>query len=663
MRHFATRFRYSRWDGTQALDISADDVLAAIADDLTEYGDLRWALRNLMSRGMRGSDHSVQGLRDIMRRLRDRRRERLEQFDLSSVMRDIEQQLARIVDMEQDTIDEWADREDDEYADRVLKEIAERNQEALDDLPDDAGGKMKTLESYEFLNPDAQRKFLELLNQLRQAMTRTFFNDVERMVNHMSGEDIKRMKDMIKALNEMLTRKITDQDPRFDDFMRKFGDMFGDDPPESLDELLDQMRRQMAAAQSMLSSLSPQQREQLQSLMSDRFGDPELEAELLKLAQEMDFLNPEGKRYVFAGGEELDLEAAMRLMGEMGDLDQLIDQVREAERSGDVERIDQEALREALDDEAADSLDNLKELLKALRDAGYIRDGDRWELTPRGARMIGQKALGEIYARLRRQRLGSHALPEEGRFGDRLEQTKPYEYGDPFHLHMPRTIRNAIDREGPSTPVLLKPEDFEVYRSELRTSTATAMLVDQSWSMALRGAFQAAKKVALALHNLITSQYPRDNFYIIGFAAYARELKAHDLPLLQWDEYVLGTNMQHAMLLAESLLSKHDAGSKQIIMISDGEPTAHLLPNGRHYFSYPPTRETYRATYSAVRRCTRKGIAINTFMLDSSYYLKEFMDQIARINGGRVFYTSPERLGEYVLIDYVEGKRKKLARR
>lgn len=663
MRHLATRFRYTRWDGSQALDISADDVLAAIADDLTEYGDLRWALRNLMSRGMRTGDHPVQGLRDLMRKLRDRRRERLEQFDLSSVMRDIEQQLSQILQSEQDTIDEWMDRDEDEYSDRLLKDIAERNQEALDDLPEDVGGKMKTLEGYEFLNPDAQRKFLELLNQLRKAMTRTFFNDIERTVNQMSGEDIKRMKDMVKALNEMLARKTGNKDPGFDDFMREFGDMFGDSPPQSLDDLLDQMRRQMAAAQSLLASLSPQQREQLQSLLADRFGDPELESEFAKLAREMDSLNPEGKRYVFGGGDELDLEAAMRLMGEMRDLDQLIDQVREAERSGDVDRIDQDVLRDLLDDDAADSLDNLKELLKALRDAGYIRDGDRWELTPRGARMIGQKALGEIYARLRRQGLGSHALPEEGRFGDRLEQTKPYEYGDPFHLHMPRTIRNAIDREGPSTPVRLKQEDFEVYRSELRTSTATAMLVDQSWSMALRGAFQAAKKVALALHNLITSQYPRDDFYIIGFAAYARELKAHDLPLLQWDEYVLGTNMQHAMLLAESLLSKHDAGSKQIIMISDGEPTAHLLPNGRHYFSYPPTRETYRATYNAVRRCTRKGIAINTFMLDTSYYLKEFMDQIARINGGRVFYTTPERLGEYVLIDYVEGKRKKLARR
>ena len=663
MRHLATRFRYTRWDGAQAPDIAADDVLAAIADDLTEYGDLRWALRNLMSRGMRTGHHPVQGLRDLMRKLRDRRRERLEQFDLSSVMRDIEQQLSHILQSEEDTIDEWMDRDEDEYSDRVLKDIAERNQEALDDLPEDVGGKMKTLEGYEFLNPDAQRKFLELLDQLRKAMTRTFFNDIERTANQMSGKDIERMKDMIKALNEMLTRKIGNKDPGFDEFMRKFGDMFGDDPPPSLDDLLDQMRRQMAAAQSLLASLSPQQREQLQSLLADRFGDPELESEFTKLAKEMDFLNPEGKRYVFGGGDDLDLEAAMRLMGEMRDLDQLIDQVREAERSGDVDRIDQDVLRDLLDDEAADSLDDLKDLLKSLRDAGYIRDGDRWELTPRGTRMIGQKALGEIYARLRRQGIGSHAVPEQGRFGDRLEQTKPYEYGDPFHLHMPRTIRNAIDREGPSTPVRLQQDDFEVYRSELRTSTATAMLVDQSWSMALRGAFQAAKKVALALHNLITSQYPRDDFYIIGFAAYARELNAHDLPLLQWDEYVLGTNMQHAMLLADSLLSKHDAGSKQIIMISDGEPTAHLLPNGRHYFSYPPTRETYRATYNAVRRCTRKGIAINTFMLDTSYYLKEFMDQIARINGGRVFYTTPERLGEYVLIDYVEGKRKKLARR
>jgi uncharacterized protein with von Willebrand factor type A (vWA) domain len=306
----------------------------------------------------------------------------------------------------------------------------------------------------------------------------------------------------------------------------------------------------------------------------------------------------------------------------------------------------------------------MNELMKALEDAGYVRptDDDRYELTARGSRMIGQKALGEIYERLKRQSLGNHAIPEEGRFGERQETTRPYEYGDPFHLHMPRTIRNALLRNGPSLPVQLQPEDFEIYRSELITSTATAMLVDLSWSMALRGSFQAAKKVALALHQLITSQYPRDSFYIIGFAAYAKELKPRDLPYLQWDEYVLGTNMQHALLLAEKLLSKHQSGTRQIIMISDGEPTAHI-EKGQAQFAYPPTPQTIRATFKAVKHCTQRGIAINTFMLEESEYLRAFMDEIARINGGRVFYTTPEQLGEYILVDYVQHKRKHLARK
>jgi uncharacterized protein with von Willebrand factor type A (vWA) domain len=219
-----------------------------------------------------------------------------------------------------------------------------------------------------------------------------------------------------------------------------------------------------------------------------------------------------------------------------------------------------------------------------------------------------------------------------------------------------------MTREGRGVPLRLEPSDFEVYRAERVTTTATAMLVDLSWSMALRGSFQAAKKVALALHNLITSQYPRDSFYIVGFSAYAKELEAEDLLYLQWDEHVLGTNMQHALLLADRLLAKHDAGTKQIIMISDGEPTAHL-EHGHAQFAYPPSPETIQATLRAVRHCTKRNIAINTFMLDANYYLKAFMDQIAKINGGRVFYTSPEKLGEYILVDYVQHKRKKLGRR
>ena len=670
MRHFPTRHRFAQWDGSQEAGVGADEVLGEMVDDLMAYGDLRWAMRNLLSRGMSVPEGGHrQGLRDILKSLRDRKRTQLERFNLSGLFKDIERKLDDILNMESETIDQWLRQnqtpEEDAFPNQVLEQIAQKNRKTLDELPEDAAGKMQQLKEYEFLNPEAQKAYLKLLNELRQAMTQTFFNDIEKMVNKMSPGDMQRMKEMLRALNELMAMKAKGVDPdvlqsHFRNFMGKFGDMFGADPPKTLDELIEQMAQQMAAAQSLMNSLTPDQREQLQSLLADRFNDSELESELQQLAQGMAAFNPRAGRYRFGGSEEIDLEAAMRLMGEMRSLDELISQVQAAERGGDLERIDSDLLRDMLDDEAADSLDDLKTLLDALQKAGYVRQtGDKWELTPRGSRMIGQKALGEIYARLRRQGLGNHALPEEGRFGERLEQTKAYEFGDPFHLHMPRTIRNAIDRDGPKTPVSLKHEDFEIYRSELITSTATAMLVDLSWSMALRGSFQAAKKVALALHNLITSRFPKDSFHIIGFAAYAKELKAHDLPFLQWDEYVLGTNMQHALLLADRLLAKHSVGTKQIIMISDGEPTAHLQ-DGRAYFAYPPTPATYRATFRAVKKCTQSGVAINTFMLDADSHLKAFMDAIARINGGRVFYTSPEKLGEYILVDYVQRKRSRL---
>ena len=677
MRHLPRQHRFSAWDGSQKLALDADQVMAALADDLIEYGDLRWAMRNLVSRGMQIPQGGyLQGLRDMLKELRDRKRERLRRYDLSSIFDGFRERLDEILDMERQRIDEWLQPgpvDAENFSNEVLKSVAVRNLDTLDGLPEDTAGQIKALDDYEFLDPEAQKKYLELVNELRRAMTSMFFKDIENMVKNLSDGDIRRMKEMLKALNEMLVRRIAGEDPGFDAFMDEFGDMFGDNPPRSLDELLENMRAQMAAAQSLLNSMSASQRAELQSMLQSRFGDPELDAELRKLVKELDFLDFEGGQYRFDGSERLDLEAALDLMNEMQNIDELIREVQEAERGAGLDRIDRELLRDLMGDDAVENLDNLKELLDALEEAGYVRaTGDnRWELTPRGSRMIGQQALGEIYQRLKNQNLGNHAVPEEGRFGERLEQTKAYEFGDPFHPHMPRTIKNAVFRTvrgaspsrspGPGTPISLKSEDFEIYRSELITSTATAMLVDLSWSMALRGSFQAAKKVALALHNLITTKYPKDSFHIIGFAAYAKELKPRELPYLQWDEYVLGTNMQHALLLAEKLLARHPGGAKQIIMISDGEPTAHL-EGGRAQFAYPPTPETIRATYRAVRHCTAKGIAINTFMLDASYYLKAFMDEIARINGGRVFYTTPDKLGEYILVDYVQHKRKRLAR-
>jgi uncharacterized protein with von Willebrand factor type A (vWA) domain len=548
----------------------------------------------------------------------------------------------------------------------MLRRIAERKREQLEKLPPDTASQVKALQDYEFLNPDAQHRFQELVDQLKQAMSQRFFNDVSQMIEQMSEGDMQRMKDMVRALNDMLAQRMRGEEPDFDSFMQQFGDMFGDNPPQSLDELLNQMQQQMAAMQSLMESLPSDQRQQLQSLLADKLGDPELEDELFQLAQNLDFLSPMRDRpnsYPFRGDEEVDLQAAMRLMQEMQQIDDLERDLERAQYTGELDGVDVDELRELLGDDAVNTFEELRDLLEVLEKAGYIRrEGDEWELTPRGTRMIGQKALAEIYRQLKSHGIGNHPVPESGRHGERIDDTKSYEFGDPFHLHMQKTIMNALQRSGPSTPVHLHPDDFEIYRSEQVIQTTTVLMVDLSWSMALRGSFQAAKKVALALQNLIRAQYPKDSLYIIGFSAYARELKPHELPYVRWDESVLGTNMHHALLLAERLLARHRGGTRQILMISDGEPTAHL-ERGRSQFAYPPSPVTIRETLKAVKRVTQQDITINTFMLDRNYYLKEFVNQLAKINGGRVFYTTPDKLGEYILVDYVEHKRKKIGSR
>src|SRR3990172_162774 len=355
-----------------------------------------------------------------------------------------------------------------------------------------------------------------------------------------------------------------------------------------------------------------------------------------------------------------DLLQAMGLMDDLQGLDDLEKQLERTQYGGNLDDIDEEKLRELLGDEAYQTLKQLKDFLEILEEAGYIRrKGKAWELTPKGLRKIGEKALGEIYAQLKKSGYGKHPLHERGPGGERADETKRYEFGDAFHLNLGDTIMNAVFREGPQVPVRLDKDHFQVFRSDTLTTTATVMMLDLSWSMALRGSFQAAKKVALALQNLIRTQFPRDTLYVLGFSAYARELRADELPYVRWDESVLGTNMHHAFMIAQRLLARHKVGTRQIIMISDGEPTAHL-EHGRSYFAYPPSPITIRETLKEVRRCTQKGIVINTFMLDRNYYLKEFVNQIARMNKGRVFYTTPEKLGQYILVDYVSQKRKRL---
>ena len=547
-----------------------------------------------------------------------------------------------------------------EFAD-LLKNIVERKQSFLQNLPNDLGSQMKELQNYEFMDPDAAAEFQQLVEMLKKAMMDQFFKNLQNQIADMSPEDMARMKDMIRDLNKMLEERMQGGQPDFDSFMQQYGDLFGPNPPQSLDELVQQMQRQMAQMQNLLDSMPADMRQQLQDLLLDKLGDPELRDELANLQANLEYMYPQRdlrNQYPFRGDEEIDLTEAMQLMERMQDMDEIERQLERTQYGGDIDEIDPEKLRDLLGDEAAETLDQLKKFLEILEEAGYVRRrGNNWELTPRGTRKIGQKALGEIYAQLKKEQQGKHKVTDPGLGVERSEDTKAYEFGDPFHLHLERTIMNALHREGATLPVTLIKDDFEVWKSEQLTQTATVMMVDLSWSMALRGSFQAAKKVAMALQNLISTQFARDSLYIIGFSAYARELKPEQLPYVRWDESVLGTNMHHALMMAQNLLAKHKTGTRQIIMISDGEPTAHL-ERGRSYFAYPPSPITIRETLKEVRRCTQKRITINTFMLDRNYYLKEFVNQMAKMNKGRVFYTTPDHLGEYILVDYVRNKRK-----
>ena len=703
-------YRYQQWDGSQEIaELDADDVLKSLSDDLMNFGDLQQALRSMMQRGVRSPDgERSDGLRDLLQRLRQQRREALDRFNLSSVFEDIQRQLDEILDLERGTLDDRLDEvgprpqppsaadgeqgelgepgqqqqaapqqaepqergadgltdEEKERLTEALRQRLERKTEQLDELPEDAPGQMSGLREYEFENSEAQERYEQLLEQLKQAMMNSFFNDMSQALQGMSDQDMDRMRQMIQDLNEMLEQRARGEEPDFDGFMDKYGDMFGDNPPQSLDELIEQLQQQAAQMQNMLDSLPSEMRQQLNELMQQRMGEMGMDSELMQLAQNLESLYPMRdlrNQYPFRGDEDLNLESGMNLMDYMQQLDRMERALEQVQYGGDLNNIDPDQLEELLGEEARETLDQLKNLLELLEEAGYIRkNGNTWELTPRGTRKIGEKALAEIYANLKQQSFGKHNVPETGRYGDRADDTKLYEFGDPFHLHLKETIGNAIFRGGPSVPVQLQPDDFEVYRAETLTQTATVVMLDLSWSMALRGSFQAAKKVAMALNNLIRMQYPRDSLYLVGFSAYARELKAPELPYVRWDETVLGTNMHHALLIAQQLLAKHKVGTRQIIMITDGEPTAHL-EQGRSYFAYPPSPITIRETLKQVRQCTKKDIVINIFMLDRSYYLKEFVGQVARINQGRVFYTTPDELGEYLLVDFVTHRRKSLS--
>ena len=662
-----SRFTYSRWDGSQkGFDLDADTLFGSLTDDLLYHGDVNAALRKMMQQGMNDRNgERVQGLREMLDKLRKERQERLDKHDLGGVYKEIADALDDIVDEERHAVEQAVQASqqsgDERRAQSARDASAERNFR-LDMLPNDLAGKVRELQAYDFESGEAQQRFEELMDKLRQQLMQQAVDQMSSAMQNMSPEDMQRTKDMMAALNEMLEKHQRGEDPGFEQFMQQYGDFFPENP-QTLEELLENMAQRMAAMQQMMNSMSPEQRSQLQQLSDQLMDDMDLRWQMDQLGRNLQGMFPQmgwGESREFRGEQGMGMGEAMQQMQDLSDLDQLEQLLRNANSPAQLAEADMDRVRDLMGDDAAKSLERLAELTKMLEEAGLIQNKDgKLELTPKGLRKIGNNALRDLFAKLAKDKSGQHASNRIGQGHERNYDTKPYEYGDPFNLDLERTIRNAISRNGTGTPVKLSPEDFEIERTEHLTRSSTVLMLDLSMSMPMRDNFLPAKKVAMALHSLITSQFPRDFMGIVGFSETAYVLTAQQLPEVSWD-FAYGTNMHHGFTLARQMLSRQ-TGTKQIIMITDGEPTAHITPDGHPFFNYPPVQETVEATLREVVRCTRDGIRINTFMLDADRGLQHFVEQLTSINRGRAFFTNHENLGDYVLVDFIEHK-KSLAR-
>jgi uncharacterized protein with von Willebrand factor type A (vWA) domain len=659
----SSRFTYSRWDGTQrGFEVDADSLLDEMTDELLYHGDVNSALRKMMQDGLRDANgERIAGMRELMQKLREQRQEIQERGDLGGVYSEIADALNDIVDEERHAIQNYTEQaanSGDERRAETAKQSAMDRNFRLDMLPDDLAGKVSELQHYDFQSKDAQQRFEQLMEKLREQLMQQHLDQVSSAMQNMSAEDMARMKDMMAALNEMLERRKNGEDPQFEEFMKQFGDFFPENP-QSLDELLEAMAQRMAQAQAMLNSMTPEQRAQLQQLSEQLLEDMDLRWQMDQLSQNLQSMFPQAgwqKSYDFSGQEPMGFQQAMQSMQDLADLDQLENLMKNASNPAVLAEADMDRVRDLLGDDAAKSLEKLSQLSKMMQDAGLIDQKEgRLQLTPRAIRKLGANALSDLFGKLNKDMLGQHKLDATGVGHERANDTKPYEFGDPFRLDLHGTLRNALRRGGPGLPVKLLPDDFEIERTEHSTKSSTVLMLDLSMSMPMRDNFLPAKKVAMALHHLISSQFPRDYLGVVGFGETARELAPEQLPEVSWD-FAYGTNMHHAFTLARRMLGRQ-TGTKQIIMITDGEPTAHVLPSGEVFFNYPPIRETVEATLREVVRCTKDEIRINTFMLDADNGLRRFVEQLTKVNKGRAFFTSPDTLGDYVLVDFLEHKR------
>ena len=640
------------FDVRTALDEMSDSILggSAPAD----------ALRDALRRGF----GDRRGLDDLMRRVRDRLREVRERGRADGLLEQARALLDTAIGQERAEL--FPDPSDE-------ARLAEAE---LDTLPDETAPAIRALSSYEWRSDAARETFDQLKDLLRREVLDSQFRGMKEALEHPDPAAMQRVKDMMADLSAMLEADARGEHSQedFDDFMGKYGDFFPDNP-RNLEELVDSLVRRMTAANRLLESLSPEQRAELAEMMDATMADAGLAAEMARLAGALRARRPEmdamaGARGDMLTGEEpLGLGDATTAIEELADLAELDATLRQDYPGARLDDIDEEAVRRALGRRAVDDLENLRRIERELESQGYLRrSGGQLELTPKAVRRLGDTALRRVFSELTEHRSGDHDQRDAGHAGEPTGSTRAWTFGDEQPIDVSATVRNAVLRSAAvrtderSGRVQLSVDDFEVIQTERRTAAAVCLLVDLSYSMALRGTWGVAKQTALALHSLIRTRFPLDAVQIIGFSNYARELRETELAGLGWD-MVQGTNLHHALLIAGRHLDKHPEHEPVVLIVTDGEPTAHLLRNGRPFFDWPPAPETLELTLAEVDKMTRRRAVLNIFMLAEDERLTAFVEEVARRNGGRLFRPEPQRLGEYVVADFLRTRRGRVGRR
>ncbi|OKI87601.1 vWA domain-containing protein [Micromonospora sp. CB01531] len=642
------RFRYGQWRGGPDPLAPPYDVRAAVdavGAEVLGGGSLRDALRDLLRRGPQGRG----GLDELAARARRLRREALRRGDLDGAVTRTRALLDQALAAEREEL-RGRDGDDARFAEAVL-----------DNLPRSTARAVEELSGYDWASDEARATYQRILDGLRGEVLEQRFaglRDAARAAADPAAQ--RQLAEMMRDLNDLLARHARSEDTTdaFAEFMRRHGEFFPE-RPKDVDELIDVLARRAAAGERLMRSLSDRQREELAGLMRQSLGE-QLAGELAQLDAQLRALRPDlnwqrGER--IRGDRPLGYGEAAGALGELAELDELLDQLDQDQPGATLDDVDVDAVARTLGRDAADDVRRLRELERELRRQGWVtRDAEGLTLSPKALRRLAGTALRRVFADLTAGPRGQHDLRSAGAAGEVSGASRPWEYGDEQPLDVVRTLTRAVRRAGPGVPVQLAVEDFEVVETERRASAAVALCVDLSYSMISQGRWGPMKQTALALSHLVATRFPQDALQIIGFGREALPLSQQELAAVEPD-LQQGTNLQHALRLAGRHLRRHPGAEPVVLVVTDGEPTAHLDPDdGEAYFHWPPLPETIEATIREVDRLTRYGATLNLFMLGDDPGLRRFVDAVARRSRGRMFTPDLDDLGEYVVSDYLRAR-------